>query len=125
MKHCITSHWYVYLIHFHGEGLPHGKQANTKHYTGIAHDVDARAVRHHAGQGARLMAVVTQRGIAWEVAEIRVCKDYHEAKALEKRLKQHSAGRRCPTCKEIKAGGHPTFSTFVGKRQPMKGAIKA
>jgi predicted GIY-YIG superfamily endonuclease len=121
MNHYIMwGRWYVYTIHF-GEGLPHGRQEPTKHYTGITHAVDARMARHQAGQGARLMAVVRERGISWEVAEVRYCKNYQEAKALERRLKQHGARRRCPICLRLAQGSHPRFapSTQPRARKPM------
>ncbi len=120
LQYTLPAQWYVYTIHF-GEGLPHGRQQPTRHYTGVSYNVDARAARHQAGNGARLMAVVRERGIAWQVAEAIPCKNYQDAHALERRLKQHSAGRRCPICRKIAQGGHPRFApaTQPRPRQPM------
>ena len=101
----------VYTLHFHGDGLPHGKQAPTRHYTGLASDLDARLARHRAGNGSRLMSVVAERHVGWELAQLIPCESYSEAHELEARLKRHSATRRCPVCQ-----GKPV-DPLVGLRQ--------
>jgi predicted GIY-YIG superfamily endonuclease len=91
--------WAVYTLHFK-EGIPHGKQAPTRHYTGISNDVAARLASHLAGTSkARLMEVVSERGIEVVLADLRPCDSYQEARELERRLKKHGAASRCPCCK--------------------------
>ncbi len=51
----------VYLLHF-DKPLKHAR-----HYLGYAADVDERLERHRAGNGSRLMEVVTQAGISWQL----------------------------------------------------------
>jgi len=83
----------VYTIHF-DTPLAHGAQAPTRHYTGFTDDLDARLEAHRTGRGARLMEVITQAGIPWRLAST-----VPGGRTEERRLKQHSAARRCPICK--------------------------
>lgn len=117
--------YYVYTLHFH-EPLPHGKQAPTRHYTGLASDLDARLARHTAGNGSRLMSIVSERGIPWQLAALHRCENYSQAHQLEKRLKQHSATRRCPICRGKPVDelvyarqGHRRLAPVAGKRRPL------
>lgn len=121
--------YYVYTVHFKTP-LAHGDQAPTLHYTGMASDVDARLARHRRGDGSRLMAVVAERGISWELAQLIPCESYSEAHALEARLKKHSASRRCPVCQQrekdvfvsLREGHWPiALHNQVGRRRPMTG----
>jgi len=52
----------VYLLHFET------KLAHAQHYLGSTDNLEARLHCHYHGQGARLMAVVTELGITWQVA---------------------------------------------------------
>lgn len=88
----------VYLIHF---DRPFG---HAKHYTGWASDLDARLWHHRNGTGARLLAVVRQAGIGWQVARTWQNVDRHYERALKK---QGGASRRCPLC-GIKPTGGPS-----------------
>jgi hypothetical protein len=83
----------VYLIHF---DRPYRHAA---HYLGFVaggeSDVAARLDRHRAGDGARLMAVVTAAGIGWRLA--RTWPGY--TRRDERKLKcRKGAGRMCPVC---------------------------
>lgn len=78
--------------------------------------------------GARLMEVVSHLGITWELASVIECDSYETAHELEKRLKKHSAARRCPLCKRasvdlqvfLREGHWPlTLHTKQGKHCPM------
>ena len=85
----------VYLIHFSrpiGDlSNPHGQ---AQHYLGYTEDLPTRLEAHGNGNGSRLMEVVTQRGIAWQVV-----RTWPGDRALERKLKdQHNAPRLCPVC---------------------------
>ena len=77
----------IYLIHF---DTP---LAHARHYLGSTHDLDQRLADHRAG--ARLMAVVCERGIAWQLA-----RTWSGGRRDERKLKnQHHAPRLCPLCR--------------------------
>ncbi len=78
----------IYLLHF-SEPYKHAK-----HYTGWTADLSARLAKHAAGEGARLLEVVGQAGISWELA-----RTWEGPRSRERQLKQHGASRRCPLCK--------------------------
>ena len=78
----------VYLIHFRK------RYRHAGHYLGSADDLEARLAKHAAGQGARLMAVVKEAGIEWELA-----RTWPGGRARERQLKkQLGASRMCPLC---------------------------
>src|SRR5271167_2223867 len=80
----------VYLLHF----IPPYKHA--RHYLGYAVDVDARNIRHEAGNGARLCQVQREAGGSWVVARVWFGGD----RSLERELKRWNNGcRLCPICK--------------------------
>lgn len=80
----------VYLLHFE---RPY---KHARHYLGYSSNLTARLRKHRAGNGARLITVITQAGIGWEVA--RVWPD--GGRDLERTLKaRHSGVRLCPICK--------------------------
>jgi predicted GIY-YIG superfamily endonuclease len=69
------------------------------HYTGWAHDLDARLAKHQASRGARLLEVVTQAGISWTLA-----RTWTGDRTRERQLKnQGGASRRCPICRAQRA----------------------
>ena len=114
----------VYLIHFE-KAYKHAR-----HYLGYAQDVDVRLQRHRAGNGARLMEVIVDAGISWEVSRLWPCEDEHQARLLERRLKHwHGSGQFCPLCQgkpldpytSLRQGHWPmALHTSVGKRQPCE-----
>jgi predicted GIY-YIG superfamily endonuclease len=86
----------VYLIHFN---RPY---RHAQHYIGYTDDLGQRMAAHRAGNGARLLEVISDAGITW-----RLARTWEGDKALEKRLKaQHNAPRLCPIC-QAKAGKSP------------------
>jgi predicted GIY-YIG superfamily endonuclease len=86
----------VYLIHFDrpiGDlDNPHGQ---ARHYLGYTDDLETRLEAHRQGNGARLMEVITERGIGWAVTRTW-CGD----RGLERRLKnRHNSPKLCPICR--------------------------
>lgn len=78
----------VYLLHFDRP------LAHARHYIGSTDDLDKRLQRHRAGQGARLLEVLKERGIGWQC----VC-TWEGGRDLERKLKKHKkAWRHCPIC---------------------------
>ena len=83
----------VYLIHF---DRPY---RHARHYTGWTRDLVARLSEHAAGHGARLMAVITEAGISWQLA-----RTWSAGRAFERRLKnRHGASRYCPICRQTQS----------------------
>lgn len=83
-----TNQGLIYLLHFE---RPY---QHAKHYTGWTPDLPRRLDAHVAGRGARLMAVITQAGIGWQLARLWI-----GTRTLERALKnQGGASRRCPLC---------------------------
>jgi predicted GIY-YIG superfamily endonuclease len=78
----------VYLIHFDR------RYKHAGHYIGWARDLLRRLAEHARGQGARLMAVITEAGIGW-----RLARTWSGGRARERQIKkQGGASRRCPLC---------------------------
>ena len=81
----------VYLIHF-DEPYYHAR-----HYLGYSADLEERIRTHRLGRGARLLQVINEAGIGWNVA--RVWED--GGRDLEQALKSlHNAPRLCPICQQ-------------------------
>jgi hypothetical protein len=94
----------VYLLHF---DRPIGDLANPRgfasHYTGWTLDLPARLIDHAAGRGARLLQVVGEQGIGWQLARI-----WTGTRARERSLKgSGGAARRCPVCRLATRGLQP------------------
>lgn len=79
----------IYLLHFSKA------YAHAKHYTGWTRNLPERLAEHEAGRGARLLEVVREAGITWELA-----RTWEGPRARERQLKQRGASRHCPRCKE-------------------------
>ncbi len=78
----------VYLLHFER------RYGHAGHYTGWTPDLPSRLATHAAGRGARLLAVVTDAGITWQLA-----RTWPGGRGRERQLKQQGgAARRCPLC---------------------------
>lgn len=117
---------YVYLIHFK---TPY---KHAEHYLGSAVNLVARLDAHRRGTGARLMEVIVEAGISWEISKIWKCDTPELARLLEARLKRRSNDKRlCPICQHkemdpltLLLAGHHSFSLYSkpGRRQPMKGS---
>jgi predicted GIY-YIG superfamily endonuclease len=93
----------IYLLHF---DQPIGDLRNPRgfasHYTGWTLDLPARLVDHAAGRGARLLQVVGELGIGWQLARV-----WTGTRARERSLKQRGAARRCPVCRLAALGLQP------------------
>ena len=85
----------VYLIHF---STPY---KHARHYLGYTSlPLEERLARHRNGTGARLLKVVQDEGIEWEVVRTWEVGTKKEARRLELRLKSwHGHGAFCPVCK--------------------------
>ena len=85
-----TTIGHVYLIHFQQ------RYRHAGHYLGWTDDLDKRLGQHRAGNGARLMEVVSLAGIAWKVVKV-----WRGNRAYERLLKKRkNAPRRlCPVCR--------------------------
>ena len=80
----------VYLIHF---DKPY---KHAQHYIGWTSDLEGRLKKHREGNGARLIQVITGKGISFTVVRTWIGE-----RALERKLKnQKNARRLCPLCKE-------------------------
>ncbi len=108
----------VYLLHF---DRPIGDTSNPRgfasHYTGWTLDLPARLTDHAAGRGARLMEVVGEAGIGWQLARV-----WPGTRTRERSLKgSGGAARRCPVCQLTRLGLAPArpadlFAFEVGAR---------
>lgn len=80
----------VYLLHFHTPFK------HARHYLGYTDNLTSRIEAHSHGRGARLMEVVTEAGITWEVA--RTWSDGTRIK--ERQLKNRkNTWKLCPICR--------------------------
>jgi len=101
----------VYLIHFENP-IPRGTSRRgtplvAGHYLGYTNDLNQRIDAHHSGNGARLMEVITQRGIGWTL--VRTWPDAD--RQFERRLKnQKNTPRLCPLCREAALARRRTYS---------------
>ena len=94
----------IYLLHF---DRPIGDVGNPRgfasHYTGWTLNLPGRLVDHAAGRGARLMEVVADAGIGWQLARV-----WAGSRARERSLKRSGgAARRCPVCQLAPLGLQP------------------
>ncbi len=79
----------VYLLHF---DTPY---RHARHYLGWTENLDQRLARHRAGDGARLMAVITDAQITW-----RLARTWDGTRRAERRLKNRGGHARiCPICR--------------------------
>lgn len=80
----------VYLIHF-DRPLHHAR-----HYLGYCADgtLEVRLIRHRAGRGARLLAVLRELNIGWRVVRV-----FEGDRRFERYLKKTASTRLCPVCR--------------------------
>ncbi|NLS78952.1 MAG: endonuclease [Chloroflexi bacterium] len=90
----------VYLLHFERPiGNPNNPRGMARHYLGSAKSVKRRLAEHRDGNGARIMQVLAEQGVNWELA-----RTWPGGRAEERRLKaRHNAPRLCPICRERQA----------------------
>jgi predicted GIY-YIG superfamily endonuclease len=79
----------VYLLHFN---QPY---KHARHYVGwTARNIKVRLAEHAAGHGARLLAVVREAGIGWQLARL-----WPGGRARERQIKRQGGhARKCPLC---------------------------
>lgn len=78
----------VYLIHFR---TPY---KHARHYLGSTSNLEQRLEAHRTGNGSRLMQVISEAGIKWELT-----RTWKGGRKLERKLKnQHNTPRLCPIC---------------------------
>lgn len=78
----------IYLIHF---DKPY---KHARHYMGSTSDLEARLEAHRNGRGSRLMEVIAQAGITWQLV-----RTWPGDRKTERRLKKwHNAPALCPIC---------------------------
>ena len=87
----------VYLLHFDRLYVPYpGAPLRdcAGHYVGWAKNVKRRLAEHAAGRGARLLAVVREAGIGWQVARM-----WPGGRDRERQIKRQGGhARQCPLC---------------------------
>ncbi len=80
----------VYLLHF---SAPYH---HARHYLGSSADVGRRLARHRRGQGGRLIQVIIEAGLTFELV-----RTWPGGKTEERRLKdRHEGPRLCPICRK-------------------------
>jgi hypothetical protein len=84
----------VYLLHFVDSDGNDAAYKHARHYIGWAVNLKARLQRHAHGHGARLLQVVHQAGIGWQLA-----RTWPGGRDRERQIKtQGGASRCCPLC---------------------------
>ena len=80
----------VYLIHFNT------RLAHAQHYMGSTDSLKRRLAEHASGNGSRLMQVIGQAGITWQLA-----RTWDGGRTMERKLKRQKHGPRlCPICRK-------------------------
>jgi predicted GIY-YIG superfamily endonuclease len=78
----------IYLLHF---SKPY---RHAKHYIGFTKDLPARLEAHASGKGARLLEVITEAGLTFQLA-----RTWKGTRKTERRIKNRGgAARICPLC---------------------------
>jgi len=112
-----------YLLHFYNpETGQSAKYGRSGHYLGSSLDIAARLARHRAGNGARLIEVITDAGLSFLVVRTWV-----GGKPLERKLKSRKNAPRelCPVCMgEVSLSAllleqTPACPRAPGRRRPM------
>jgi predicted GIY-YIG superfamily endonuclease len=79
----------VYLLHF-SEAYKHAR-----HYVGFTHNLESRLEAHSKGAGARLLEVIIQAGLSFQLA-----RTWQGTRKTERALKnQKNAPRFCLLCR--------------------------
>lgn len=92
------THGWVYILHF---DLPYH---HALHYVGWALELFPRLDAHARGKGARLMEVLANVGIGWQLVSFR-----RGTRTDERKIKNaKNTGRFCPICQ-----GHRFVSEYA------------
>ena len=85
----------VYLLHFTDPATGEAaRYRHAGHYIGTTTDLESRLAAHRAGNGARLISVITAAGLTFELA-----RTWKGGRARERQIKrQGGASRCCPLC---------------------------
>jgi hypothetical protein len=88
----------VYLLHFTVPYVaiqhPGKKYQCAKHYLGWSEDLITRLIAHKKGNGSRLVQVINDAGIEWQLARV-----WNGDRFLERQLKKRGGrSRLCPVC---------------------------
>lgn len=83
----------VYLLHF---DKPY---KHARHYIGYADRLKARLQHHEQGTGARLMQVLKENGITWQLARVWKKQDRHFERSLKNKK---CTPKLCPICRDHK-----------------------
>lgn len=121
----LRTRYYVYLLCYAKTPYKHAK-----HYLGSSCCIDSRLQQHRSGSGARLMQVIHQAGITFELVRLWPCASAEEARQLERKLKKQHSPVLCPECNPrrqkdalvLLRQGHYPFHLFdkPGRRQPLQ-----
>ena len=86
----------VYLIHFDKPlGNPKKKHGQAQHYIGYTEDLKTRLEEHERGNGAKIMAAVSKRGIPWKIVRVWTGDGNFERKLKNRKNAKHL----CPLCR--------------------------
>lgn len=78
----------VYLLHF---SAPFG---HSSHYCGFTTNLESRLKAHEKGQGARLVQVIIDAGLTFELV-----RTWEGTRSFERKIKNRKNGpRHCPIC---------------------------
>lgn len=83
---------FLYVIHF-AEPLHHAQ-----HYTGSCVNLKRRLAQHANDEGAKIIAAINAKGIAWELSALYQCNDPRKAERIAKRHKH--GPELCFQCRE-------------------------
>ena len=82
----------VYLIKLEA---PIGSNKHAaSYYLGSTKRFKRRIAEHRNGRGSALLKAATDRGIGWRVVQTYCCDSIHQARYLERRLKQQKSAAR-------------------------------
>jgi hypothetical protein len=83
-----------HLTCYKGRPAPGRTRTNYRQVQQTARNVKRRLAEHEAGRGARLLAVVREAGIGWQLARL-----WPGGRARERQIKRQSGhARQCPLC---------------------------
>lgn len=92
MENTLKNKGTVYLLHF-SKPFKHAK-----HYLGFTFNLDKRLKDHGNGQGARLIEIILQNGLSFELV-----RTWEGDRNFERKLKKRkNSPALCPICRSLK-----------------------